>query len=129
MKNGANAPRPAARRRGVWSTKRALELTAWGSYATRRLGPKTDLERHPAFVPRNPQQVVLDSPLSEFTVGPLPENMARQYLYRKTNAPAVGLEYYGVLFTFRVDIGGTLSLLWVREDGKWKIASYQPFNQ
>ena len=24
---------------------------------------------------------------------------------------------------------GTLGLLWVREDGKWKIASYQPFNQ
>ena len=48
-------------------------------------------------------------------------------IYR--NAPATGLEYYGVLFTFRADDGGTLGLLWVREDGKWKIASYQPFNQ
>jgi hypothetical protein len=55
--------------------------------------------------------------------------MARQYLCSQTNAPGTGLEYYGVLFTFRVDEGGTLGLLWVREDGKWKIASYQPFNQ
>jgi hypothetical protein len=107
------------------------QLRTLMEYATQRLGPKTDLTSAiTAFAPRNPQQVVLDQPFKrEFTVGPLPETMARQYLCNQTNAPAAGLEYYGVLFTFRIDDGGTLGLLWVREDGKWKIASYQPFNQ
>jgi hypothetical protein len=100
-------------------------------YATRRLGPKTDLTGAiTSFAPRNPQQVVVDHPFKrEFTLGPLQESMARQYLCTQTNPPTAGLEYYGVLFTFRADEGGTLGLLWVREDGKWKIASYQPFNQ
>jgi hypothetical protein len=107
------------------------QLRTLMEYATQRLGPKTELTSAiTAFPPRNPQQVVLDQQFKrEFTVGPLPETMARQYLCSQTNAPGTGLEYYGVLFTFRVDEGGTLGLLWVREDGKWKIASYQPFNQ
>jgi hypothetical protein len=107
------------------------QLRTLMEYANQRLGPKTDLTSAvTAFAPRNPQQVVLDQPFKrEFTLGPLPENMARQYLCTQANAPAAGLEYYGVLFTFRIDDGGTLGLLWVRDDGKWKIASYQPFNQ
>ena len=35
-------------------------------------------------------------------------------------------DYYGVIFTFRIDGGGTLGMLWNREGGRWKIVSYQP---
>ena len=113
------------------NTKSALDASAARKqlrtlmeYANQRLGPKTDLTSAiTAFPPRNPQQVVLDQPFKrEFTVGPLPENMARQYLCNQANAPAAGLEYYGVLFTFRRDEGGTLGLLWARENGKWTMA-------
>jgi hypothetical protein len=31
-----------------------------------------------------------------------------------------------VIFSFRVEGGGTLGLLWFRENGKWTIVSYQP---
>jgi len=66
------------------------QLRALMAYATQRLGPKADLTSAiAAFAPRNPQQVVLDQSFKrEFTVGPLPENMARQYLCSQTNAPA-----------------------------------------
>jgi hypothetical protein len=31
-----------------------------------------------------------------------------------------------VIFTFRIDGGGTLGTLWIREEGRWRIVSYQP---
>jgi len=109
------------------------ELLTLMAYATRRLGIKTDLTGAiDAFVPRNPNQVVLDQPFKrEFTVGPLPVDVARQYLCNPSAVPPEGpsAEYYGVIFTFRIDGGGTLGLLWFRENGKWKIVSYQPLNQ
>ena len=108
------------------------ELRTLMEFATRKLGTKTDLTSAiEAFKPRNPKQVVLDQPFKrEFAVGPLPEEWARQYLCSTTNAPpSAGLEYFGVVFTFRIDGGGTLGLLWVRENGKWKIVSFQPLSQ
>jgi hypothetical protein len=102
-------------------------------FATKTMGPETNLTSAiEAFTPRNPNQVVLDQPFKrEFLVGPLPEDQARQYLCSGTSAPpaGAGLAYYAVVFTFRTEDGGTLGLLWVREDGKWKIVSFQPLNQ
>jgi hypothetical protein len=109
------------------------ELRALMTYATARLGIKTDLTNAiVAFTPRNPNQVVLDQPFKrEFTVGPLPVNVARQYLCNPSAVPpeGPGAEYYGVIFTFRIDGGGTLGLLWFKENGKWKLVSFQPLNQ
>jgi hypothetical protein len=45
------------------------------------------------------------------------------------NVPLAGVEYYAVIFQFRIDGRGVLGLLWTREDGRWKIVSYQPLKQ
>jgi hypothetical protein len=98
--------------------------------ATKRLGVKTDLTSAiAAFQPRNPNQAVLDQPFKkEFTAGPLAAAVARPYFCNPASAPpeGPGAEYYGVIFSFRVEGGGTLGLLWFRENGKWTIVSYQP---
>jgi hypothetical protein len=109
------------------------ELGALMTLATKRVGVKTDLTSAiVAFQPRNPNQVVLDQRFRrEFTVGPLSAAVARPYFCNPASVPpeGPGAEYYGVIFSFRVEGGGTLGLLWFRENGKWKIVSYQPLNQ
>ena len=63
----------------------------------------------------------------EFLMGPVPADEARQYLCSQAAAPPGPLpDYYGVIFTFRIDGGGTLGTLWIREEGRWRIVSYQP---
>ncbi len=39
--------------------------------------------------------------------------------------------YWGALFKFKLegDQGGVLGLLWRRENGRWKIVSYEVFEQ
>jgi hypothetical protein len=108
------------------------EMLKLMEYASKRLGPRTDLTSAiVAFKPRNPNRPITDHPFKrEFLLGPVPESEARQYLCNQATAPAAGpVDYYGVIFTFRVDGGGTLGLLWNREGGRWKIASYQPLVQ
>jgi hypothetical protein len=99
-------------------------------YANARLGPRTDLTSAiVAFTPRNPDRPVTDHPFKrEFLLGPVPEAEARQYLCNQAAAPGAGTgtDYYAVIFTFRVDGGGTLGMLWNREGGRWKLVSYQP---
>ena len=99
-------------------------------YANARLGPRTDLTSAiVAFTPRNPDRPVTDHPFKrEFLLGPVPEAEARQYLCNQTAAPVAGThaDYYATIFTFRVDGGGTLGMLWNKEGGRWKLVSYQP---
>jgi hypothetical protein len=99
-------------------------------YASARLGRRPDLTSAiVAFTPRNPDRPVTDHPFEkEFLLGPVPEEEARQYLCNQAATPPAGTrpDYYAVVFTFRVDGGGTLGLLWNREGGRWKIVSYQP---
>jgi hypothetical protein len=56
------------------------------------------------------------------------EEEARQYLCDQAATATAGThpDHYAVIFTFRIDGGGTLGLLWNREGGRWKIVSYQP---
>jgi hypothetical protein len=99
-------------------------------YAGARLGPRPDLTSAiVAFTPRNPDRPVVDHAFKrEFLLGPVPEAEARQYLCNQAPAPVASTrpDYYAVVFTFRIDGGGTLGLLWNREGGRWKIVSYQP---
>ena len=39
--------------------------------------------------------------------------------------------YWGALFKFKLerDQGGVLGLLWKKENGRWKIVSYEAFEQ
>lgn len=37
--------------------------------------------------------------------------------------------YFGVLFRLQVEGGGTLGLLWMREEGRWRIIAYEVFEQ
>lgn len=64
--------------------------------------------------------------MREFLLGPVPETEARQYLCSRSANPTAGIDYFGVIFRFRADTGGALGLLWARENGQWKIVSYQP---
>ena len=80
-----------------------------------------------AIAPRNPHRPITDHPFKrEFLLGPVPDSEARQYLCSQSTTPLPGAEYYGVIFKFRIDGGGVLGLLWARDNGKWKIVSYQP---
>ena len=91
-------------------------------YASARLGRRANLTSAiVAFTPRDPNRPITDHPFKkEFLLGPVSESEARQYLCSQSTAPAAsaGTDYYGVIFTFRVDGGGTLGLLWNREGGQ-----------
>ena len=119
-----------ARGRALDAAGSRRELRKLREYADARLGPRPDLTSAiVAFTPRDPKQPVIDHPFRrEFVMGPLTEPVARQYLCNAATAPPLGAaaEYHGVIFTFRIDGGGTLGLLWNREGGRWKIVSYQP---
>ena len=94
-----------------------------------RMGHRPDLTSAiVAFTPRNPNRPVADHAFKrEFLMGPVPADEARQYLCSQAAAPPGPLpDYYGVIFTFRIDGGGTLGTLWIREEGRWRIVSYQP---
>jgi hypothetical protein len=107
------------------------ELLRLMEYSAKPLGVRTDLTSAiEAIAPRNPNRPITDHPFKrEFLLGRVPEEEARQYLCSQSTAVLAGVEYYGVVFRFRVDGGGVLGLLWARQDGKWKIVSYQPLRQ
>jgi hypothetical protein len=37
--------------------------------------------------------------------------------------------YYGALFRFKLDGGAVFGLLWARENGNWRLVSYEVFEQ
>jgi hypothetical protein len=83
-----------------------------------------------AFTPRDPARPVVDHPFRrEFLLTPLTHAEAAQYLCDASAAQPAGAEYFGVVFTFRLEGGGTLGLLWSREADTWKVVSYQLLTQ
>jgi hypothetical protein len=105
------------------------ELQRLMAHAVDKMGPRTNLANAiAAFTPRDPKRVIVDHPFRrEFLVTPLTEADARPYFCDKTTAPTGG-EHYGVVFQFRTTGGGVLGLLWTRENGQWKLVSYQPLS-
>jgi hypothetical protein len=97
-------------------------------YAGEKLGARRDLTSTiAAFTPRDPNRPVIDHPFrQEFLLMSVPETEARQFLCDASTPQPSGLEYFGVIFTFRIEGGGTLALLWSREGDRWKIVAYEP---
>jgi hypothetical protein len=106
------------------------ELKRLMEYAASKLGARSNLTSAvSAFTLRDPARTVIDHAFSrEFLLLPLTEAQARPYLCDSASAQATGGEYVGAVFQFRTAGGGVLGLLWTREDGKWKLVSYQPLN-
>jgi hypothetical protein len=106
------------------------ELRRIMEYAANKMGTNTNLTSVVvAFTPRDPKRVVLDHAFKkEFLLTPLTEAQARPYLCDGVTAPSTGGEYMGAVFQFRIAGGGLFGLLWTREEGKWKLVSYQPLN-
>ncbi len=76
---------------------------------------------------------------NDFSVGEMMVQHAEQYLCEKIPAaPGTPVPqptdygiYWGALFRFKMegDQGGVLGLLWAKEKGRWKIVSYEAFEQ
>ena len=82
-----------------------------------------------AFTLRDPTRAVIDHAFKrEFLLLPLTEAQARPYLCDGVSAQPTGGEYVGAVFQFRAAGGGVFGLLWTREEGTWKLVSYQPLN-
>ncbi len=73
----------------------------------------------------------------DFTVGEMTVVHAERYLCESISAPPgtpvpqptdYGI-YWGAIFRFKFENGGVLGLLWTRENGNWRIVSYEAFNQ
>ncbi len=75
----------------------------------------------------------------DFAVMEMTVEHAEQYLCERIPAPPgtpvpqptdYGI-YWGALFRFKIegDQGGVLGLLWAKENGRWKIVSYEAFEQ
>jgi len=99
-------------------------------YAANRMGAHSNLTSAvAAFTPRDPKRVVIDHTFRrEFLLTPLTEAQAKPYLCDAATAAPTGGEYIGAVFQFRIAGGSLFGLLWTREDGKWKLVSYQPLN-
>jgi hypothetical protein len=106
------------------------ELRRIMEYASNKMGTHSNLTSVVgAFTPRDPKRVVIDHAFKrEFLLTPLTEAQARPYLCDGASAASTGGEYFGAVFQFRIAGGGLFGLLWTREDGKWKMVSYQPLN-
>jgi len=106
------------------------ELRRIMEYAANKMGAHSNLTSVvAAFTPRDPKRVVIDQTFRrEFLLTPLTEAQARPYLCDGATATPTGGEYFGAVFQFRIAGGSLFGLLWTREDGKWKLVSYQPLN-
>lgn len=106
------------------------ELKRIMEYASGKLGKQSNLTSVVvAFTPRDPTRVVIDHAFRrEFLLTPLTEAQALPYLCDSTSHTPTGQEYIGAVFQFRVTGGATFGLLWTREEGQWKLVSYQPLN-
>ena len=106
------------------------ELRRIMTYANEKLGAHSNLTSVvSAFTPRDPERVVIDHAFKrEFLLTPLTEAQARrtcameQPRLRRQRGPV------GAVFQFRIAGGGLFGLLWTREDGMWKLVSYQPLH-
>ena len=101
------------------------------SYAVDELGHRTSLtDAIVAALPRDPARKILDHPFRrEFTLTPVDDREAQQYLCGQGVTPPENPEYHGALFTFRRQSAGTLALLWNREGGRWRLVSYRLISQ
>ena len=119
-----------ARGQALDATGARRELRRIMAYANEKLGEHSNLTSVvAAFPPRDPKRVVIDHAFKrEFLLTPLTEAQARPYLCDGATAAASGGEYIGAVFQFRIAGGSLFGLLWTREDGKWKLVSYQPLN-
>jgi hypothetical protein len=104
------------------------ELRRIMEYSSGKLGAHPNLTSVTlAFTPRDPKRVVIDHPFRrEFLLTPLTEAQARPFLCGDAPAAPTGGEYFASVFQFRTTGGGTFGLLWTREEGQWKLVSYQP---
>jgi hypothetical protein len=83
-----------------------------------------------AVLPRDPARKVLDHPFSrEFMLTPVDDREAQQYLCGQSVTRPENPDYHGAVFTFRHEGGGALGLLWNREGGRWRLASYRLISQ
>jgi hypothetical protein len=89
-------------------------------------------------LPWDPTSTVVNHPFEEdFALVEMPNEKAVQYLCDRTptreeeaSIAAGDLTYgtyYAVIFRFKAQGGGVLGLLWMRENGKWRIVSYRSF--
>ena len=106
------------------------ELRRIMEYSTDKLGPHANLTSVViAFTPRDPKRVVIEHAFrGEFLLTPLTEAEARPFLCDGGAATPTGGEYFGAVFQFRAAGGGTLGLLWTRQEGTWKLVAYRPLN-
>ena len=106
------------------------ELRRIMEYSADKLGPHVNLTSVVvAFTPRDPKRVVVEHPFRrEFLLTPLTAAEARPFLCDAGAAAPTGGEYFGAVIQFRTAGGGTLGLLWVREEGTWKLVAYRPLN-
>lgn len=106
------------------------ELKRLMEYAASKLGPRSTLTSAiEAFRLRDPTRQVIDHAFNrEFLLLPLTEAQARPYLCDNASAQPTGGEYVGAVFQVRTAGGGVLGLLWTREEGTWRLVSYQPLN-
>ena len=93
-----------------------------------------------AVMPVDPTVRMVQHPFeNDFAVGELTVEHAERYLCEKIPAPPgtavpqptdYGI-YWAALFRFKMerDQGGVLGLLWQKENGNWKIVSYEAFEQ
>ena len=70
----------------------------------------------------------------DFTVGEMRNENAEQYICGQASARPEGTgddygTYWGVIFRFKRERAGALGLLWIREEGNWRIVSYRAFEQ
>ena len=73
----------------------------------------------------------------DFVVGEMMVEHAERYLCEtRPAAPGTPVPqptdygiYWGALFRLKFEGGGALGLLWTRENGNWRIISYEAFNQ
>ena len=107
------------------------ELRRIMEYSTDKLGPHANLTSVViAFTPRDPKRVVIEHAFRrEFLLTPLTEAQARPFLCDAGAAAPTGGEYFGAVFQFRTAGGGTMGLLWARQEGTWKLVAYRPLSQ
>ena len=107
------------------------ELRRIMEYAADKLGPHANLTSVAiAFTPRDPKREssIEHAFRREFLLTPLTEAQARPFLCDAGAAAPAGGEYVGAVFQFRAAGGGTLGLLWTRQEGTWKLVAYRPLN-
>jgi hypothetical protein len=103
------------------------ELRELMEYVWQELGERASLtDAIVAVTPSDPSRTILSHAFSrEFALTPANDRQSRQYRCGQSVAPASAQHYYEVLFTFRRENAGTMTLLWNREGQRWRLVSYR----